>query len=209
MPKIKNRIISIALLLLTILSVVGFSGCTKKLTKDEATAKVSELVEASYELNVIVFGEGLEYIETEESKNSRYALVKENDKYNSIKDIRDAIEKVFSEDYSKVMETTAFVGIKGAVDGTVIPERYIENSVGFLVLKNDIALDGEVDIEGGKDEIEYSGLKVRKYDSSSIEIKKISRRFIEAYITSIDGSETILVTLILEENGWRLDSPTC
>ena len=71
MPKIKNRIISVVVLVLTILSVVSLSACTKKLSKDEATTKVAELVEASYELNVIVFGEGLEYIETEESKNAR------------------------------------------------------------------------------------------------------------------------------------------
>jgi hypothetical protein len=209
MPKIKNRIISIIVLMLTILSVVSLSACTKKLSKDEATSKVAELVEASYELNVIVFGEGLEYIETEESKNSRYALVKENEKYNSIKDIRDAIEKVFSEDYSRVMETTAFVGVQGAYGSASVPERYIENSQGFLVLKNDIVLDGNVDVNGDKQEIGYNGMKVLKYDPSTIEIVKISKRFIEANITSQNGEATILVTLILENGEWRLDSPTC
>lgn len=207
MPKIKNRIISVVVLVLTILSVVSLSACTKKLSKEEATTKVAELVEASYELNVIVFGEGLEYIETEESKNARYALVKENEKYNSIKDIRDAIEKVFSEDYSRVMETTAFVGVQEKF-GAVLP-RYIENSQGFLVLKNNVVLDGSVDVNGDKQEIGYQGIKVLKYDPSTIEIVKISRRFIEANITSEGGEATILVTLILENGEWRLDSPTC
>ena len=76
------------------------------------------------------------------------------------------------------------------------------------MLKNDIVLDGSVSVDGEKQEISYFGFKVNKYDTETIEIKKISRRFIEAYITSENGEETILVTLILEENGWRIDSPT-
>ncbi len=208
MGKISKNLLRVASVALVLIFTLGLAGCTKKLSRDEAIAKVSELVDASYELNEIVFGKGLEYIETEESKNTRYALVKENDKYNSINDIRVALDKVFSEEYSKTMKTTAFVGQSGVVSGTEVPERYIENEQGFLVLKNDIVLDGSVSVGGEKQEISYYGIKVNRYDSSTIEIKKISRRFIEAYITSVDGSETILVTLILEENGWRIDSPT-
>ena len=106
------------------------------------------------------------------------------------------------------MKTTAFVGQSGGVDLTSVPPKYIENEQGFLVLKNDIVLDGNVSVNGDKQEISYNGFKVYKYDTSTIEIKKISRRFIEAYITSEGGEQTILVTLILEENGWRIDSPT-
>lgn len=208
MGKTGKNIIRIVAVALLCIFTFGLTGCTKKLSREEATLKVSELVEKSYELNEIVFGKGLEYIETEESKNTRYALVKENDKYNSINDIRIAINEVFSEDYGATLKTTAFVGQSGVVDGTKVPERYIENEQGFLVLKNDIVLDGSVNVDGEKQEISYYGFKVNKYDTSTIEIKKISRRFIEAYITSEDGKETILVTLILEENGWRIDSPT-
>ena len=208
MGKASKNIIKIIAVALLCIFTFGLTGCTKKLSRDEATAKVSELVEASYEINEIVFGNGLEYIETEESKNTRYALVLENDKYNSISDISNAIDRIFSEDYGKVLKTTAFDGQGGAVDGTKVPERYIENEQGFLVLKNDIVLDGMVSVEGEKQKISYFGFKVNKYDTETIEIKKISRRFIEAYITSENGEETILVTLILEENGWRIDSPT-
>lgn len=203
----KNIIRAVAVALVCIFTL-GLTGCTKKLTKEEAIAKVGELVDASYELNEIIFGDGLEYIETEESKNTKYALVKENEKYNCINDIRNAINDVFSKDYGATLKTTAFVGQSGVVENTKTEPRYIENEMGFLVLKNDVILDGSVSVDGEKQEILYYGVSVNKYDISTIEIKKISRRFIEAYITSVDGSETILVTLILEENGWRLDSPT-
>ena len=206
MTKINKNSIRLACIALVFIFVLGLTGCQKKLTKEEATVKVAELVEASYELNEIVFGEGLEYIETEESKNTRYALVKENDKYNSIYDIELAISKVFSVKYSNTMKKTAFEGQSGAVGGTGVPARYIENKQGFLVLKektvHDESIDGEKLNEG------YFSIDVLKYDTSTIEIKKISRRFIEAYVTSLGGEQTILVTLILEENGWRIDSPT-
>lgn len=208
MGKLSKRLIKAACIALVLIFALGLSGCTKKLSKEEATQKVCELVEASYELNEIVFGKGLEYIELDEFKNAKYALVKENEKYNSINDIRQEINKVFSVDYAETMKTTAFVGQSGAVDSTSVPPRYIENEQGFLVLKNDIVLDGEVNVNGDKQEISYNGFKVYKYDTSTVEIKKISRRFIEAYITSLGGEQTILVTLILEENGWRIDSPT-
>ncbi len=208
MGKLTKKLTKIASIALICIFVFGLTGCTKKLSKNEATEKVAELVDESYELNEIVFGKGLEYIETEEFKNAKYALVKENSKYNSINDIRVALDKVFSEDYSFIMKTTAFVGQSGGVDLTSVPPKYIENEQGFLVLKNDIVLDGNVSVNGDKQEISYNGFKVYKYDTSTIEIKKISRRFIEAYITSEGGEQTILVTLILEENGWRIDSPT-
>lgn len=206
MTKINKNSIRLACIALVFIFVLGLTGCQKKLTEEEATLKVAELVEASYELNEIVFGEGLEYIETEESKNTRYALVKENDKYNSKYDIEVAINKVFSVKYSTTMKNTAFEGQSGAVGGTGVPARYIENKQGFLVLKektvHDESIDGEKLDEG------YFSIDVLKYDTSTIEIKKISRRFIEAYVTSLGGEQTILVTLILEENGWRIDSPT-
>ena len=208
MQKLSKKLLRLACIAFVCIITLGLTGCTKKLSEEEAKYQVATLVEASYELNEIVFGKGLEYIEIEEFKNAKYALVKENDKYNSINDIRIAINKVFSEDYSFIMKTTAFVGQSGGVDLTSVPPKYIENDQGFLVLKNDIVLDGDININGDKQEISYNGFKVNKYDTSTIEIKKISRRFIEAYITSVDGEQTILVTLILEENGWRIDSPT-
>ena len=206
MTKINKNIIRAVTVVLVLIFILGLTSCTKKLSEDEAIAKVSELIDASYELNEIVFGKGLEYIETEESKNTKYALVKENDKYNSINDIKQEIYKVFSEQYTITLENTAFKGQSGAIDGTRVPARYIENSQGFLVLKEKTVHEDENEDDKLNDG--YYSIEVLKYDTSTIEIKKISRRFIEAYITSVDGNETILVTLILEENGWRIDSPT-
>lgn len=208
MGKIKKRIISLSLLLFITISVVSLSGCTKKLSEEEAIAKVSELVDASYELNVIVYGEGLPTIEIPEEKDSLYKTVMENEKYNSTSDIKKAINEVFSSDYADVMITTAFVGIKGEIDSSIVYARYIDGRYGLAMLKDDIALKGEVEGEDGKEEIDYDGFKVIKYDTSTAKIKKISRRFVEAYVTSEDGKTEILVTLISENGVWKLDTPT-
>lgn len=208
MPKIKNRIISIIVLVLTIISVVSLSSCTKKLSKEEATAKVAELVVASYEINVIVYGEGLPTLDLEEEKDALYKTVMENDKYNSIKDIRDAISKIYSSSMTNVLNTTAFVGHVGEVEGTIAYARYIEKETGLAILQKQTVFDPEIEVGGEKVEMETDSIKVQKYDPSTIEIVKISRRFIEANITSEDGSSTILVTLVLENDQWKLDSQT-
>ncbi len=197
----------LALIVFTTLSV---SSCGKIIrSNDEAEEYVAELVEKSYEINVIVFGEGLPHLDEKDEDNPLYSPVLENEKYKSISDIRLAIREVYSEEYAKSLETTAFSGAVGGVEGTTLYPRYITNKEGELCILTDYTiLDYESPTYG-----EYKGLNVLKYDTSTVEIKKISLRFVEAYITSEDGQTTILVTLIRQkvdgEYEWRLNSSTC
>ena len=209
MGKTKNKIVSIILLMLIAISVISLSGCTRKISEDEAKAKLAELVVASYDINVVVYGEGLPTLDLEEEENSLYATVAENEKYNNTDDIRNEIKRLYSESRALAMETTALEGVKGEVSGSIVYARYIDGRYGLSMLKDDIALKGEVDVDGEKEEIEYDGMKVLKYDPTTVEIVKISRRFVEGYITSEDGQATILVVLILENGEWKLDNSTC
>ena len=54
------------------------------------------------------------------------------------------------------------------------------------------------------------GIEVAKYDYSTTEIIKNSKRFIIAKIktTNLEKNEYVEITLINEENGWRIDSAT-
>lgn len=208
MGRSKKIVASVLLLMLITISVISLSGCTKKISEEEAKAKVGELVLASYDINVVVYGEGLPTIEIEEEKNSLYATVVENEKFNSTEDIRNEIQRLYSKSFSSVMEATALEGVHGEISGTIVYARYIDGRYGLSMLKDDIALKGEVDVDGEKEEIEHEHMTVLKYNPNTIEIKKISKRFVEAYITSEDGGTTILVTLILEDGEWKLDSPT-
>ena len=209
MGSIKKRIICVLLLICTLVLPVCLSGCTKKVSEDEAKEIVGRLVSESYEINDIVYGKGLETIEIEEEENYLYRTVAENDKYNSTNDIRNEIYRLFSSKYAVNMEATALIGITGEISGSIVYARYIDGKYGLAMLKDDIALKGEVEVEGGKEEIKYEGMKVLKFDPSTVEIQKISRKFIDAYITSEDKTTKILVSLILENGEWKLNCTTC
>lgn len=215
MGKAKKIIISIVALMLIILTVIGINGCLPpdftgpKLTEEEAKEYIEKLVSDSYEINVIVFGEGLPYFEERDPDNPLYAPVIETGKYNNINDIKLAIRKVYSKEYAQSIEKIAFNGAESGIDGTMLFPRYIENQAGeLLILVDDIILDYESG-ELGK----YEGMTIQKYDPSTVEITKISNRFVDANVTSYDKTTTITITLIRQEvNGeyqWRLNSSTC
>ena len=198
-----KRIISLVFAMLMVVLTFSVCGCTKKLSEEEATAQIERLIELSYEINEIVYGEGLAYYDRIDTQASLYAPVENTEKYDSTGDIKLAIRRVFSESYSKVLETVAFSGQDGADFGYHSQPRYIDQNGELMVLKNFYDIEFDSDKYG-----EYEGVVVKKYDTSTIEIIKISKRFVEAEITSEDGKTTIIVTLILENGEWKLDSPT-
>lgn len=201
MGKIK-RIISLVFATLLVALTISACGCVKKVSEDEAKALIKNLVDASYELNVAIY-EGLPYYERSDAIGSLYAPVTDGAGFKSINDMRVAIRKVFSEDYSSVLEALAFDGQDGASFGYHNQPRYIDKEGELFVLREFYETEFDSDKYG-----EYDGVKVQKYDTSYIEIVKISKRFIEGKIKSIDKGTEITVTLILEKGEWRLDSPT-
>lgn len=201
MGKIK-RILS--LMFASLLVILTFSGCgCAKISEEEAKLEIKKLVDASYDLNVIIYGEGLPYYERTDTINQLYAPVADTAKYKSISNLKVAIRKTFSESYSKILEATAFEGQEGVEFGYHNQPRYIEVLGELMVLKDFYNVDFDSDKYG-----EYEGVKVQKYNTNVIKIIKISKRFVEGEITSVDGKTTIRVTLVLENGEWRLDSPT-
>lgn len=210
MGKIKKRILAVVMLALTLIITFSASSCKGVIRSNtEAEEYVKTLVEKSYEINVIVFGEGLPHLDEKDPDNPLYSPVIENEKYKTISDIRLAIREVYSEEYAKSLETIAFSGSPSGVDGTTLYPRYITNRVGELLILTDYTiLDFDSPTHG-----KYEGLNVQKYDTSTVKIKKISLRFVEAYVKSEDGQTEILVTLIRQKADgdyvWRLNSATC
>lgn len=201
MGKIK-RILSV--LFASLLVILTFSGCgCAKISEEEAKLEIKKLVDASYDLNVIIYGEGLPYYERTDTINQLYAPVADTAKYKSISNLKVDIRKTFSESYSKILEATAFEGQEGVEFGYHNQPRYIEVLGELMVLKDFYNVDFDSDKYG-----EYEGIKVQKYNTNVIKIVKISKRFVEGEITSVDGRTTIRVTLVLENGEWRLDSPT-
>ena len=201
MGKIK-RILS--LIFASLLVILIFSGCgCAKISKTEAELEIKKLVDASYELNEIIYGEGLPYYDRNDTINQIYAPVADTARFKRISDMKVAIRNTFSSSYSKILEKTAFEGEEGGDFGYPNQPRYIEVQDELMVLKDFYTVDFDSDKYG-----EYEGIKVQKYNTDVIKIIKISKRFVEGEVTSIDGKTTIRVTLVLEDGEWRLDSPT-
>ena len=139
--------------------ILSLSGCANRAPKlEEIYDRVVELVEASYELNEIFYGEGLPYYDRElpvyESLYSDYTklgtvadyhIVSGRAKYHSIEEIKMAAEEVYS---ASLLESAVYPGV---FDGLVVSDagsgshyaqaRYIEDNEDLYILmdeKNDV-----------------------------------------------------------------------
>ena len=189
-----------AVLLLSFL-LLSFAGCAPSFEKDELKDVVPTLVENSFVLNEIYFGEGF-LPSGEEGKDSDvygyYYVNSEPYGFYSISDIKEATEKVFTKEYAAILYTAAFDGLVS--EDTVVPARYMEGELGILQSMHTTVYD----------------LADRSYDYSTLQIVKEKKdRAIVEIETVADGERTtvdlIVVRYIDAETGektYRLDSPT-
>ena len=184
----KAIIISVLIAILAI----GTVGC-EKATEEEAVSLVKDLVSRSYELNVIYYGEGLKYKDSG-NPNDLYMVVYEQEKYILKSQLTKATREVFSESFATSIIDMSFNGVQSQINQNSVQPRYMTQIDDDLIYVNkayEPVVSGEI----------------AKYNYDTIEITKISRRFIEARIKTTSG-QTVNVTLIKEDNGWRLDSGT-
>ena len=145
-----KKILIATVLLLSVL--LSFSGCANRPPKlEEIYDRVVELVEASYELNEIFYGEGLPYYDrtlpiyeslysdyTKLGNVADYHIVSGRAKYHSIEEIKMAAKEVYS---TSLLEESVFPGI---FDGLVVSDagsgshyaaaRYIEDNEDLYIL---------------------------------------------------------------------------
>ena len=180
------KVLSFILIVIFAVSIVG----CKSVSDNEAKAIFNTLVKESYELNVIYFGEGLKPQVTD--KDSLYIPVQGSENYTAKLPLVERTREIFSTDYATDIIKTAFEGESGVIGSSAIYARYIEYE-GYLSVRKDI-----------------EGIEIAKYDYSTTEIIKNSNRFIIAKIktTNLEKNQYVEITLINEDNGWRIDSAT-
>lgn len=209
----KKTLRAIAVLLVAVV-ILALSACgtAPKLAKVKDTFVA--LVEASYEINDIFFGEGLavyerggefaaKYYIYENLSESYdvYEIVQSESGYLTTDSIKEAASKVYSADYLEGIYTMAFDGYS---DGeSVTTARYLEADGYFLRYTY-----GEKDpfdiLEGKQRRYLFDTMKiVRPSSSDYVNVE------IESYLLGKED-ETLTVTLrfTLENGEWRLDSPT-
>ena len=169
---------------------------------DEAVA----LIEASYAVNDAVFGYGLPVWSIDEehshlagiyrdSDSAAYERVTDRTPYLSAGELREAMEAVYSADYVESLGETLFDGF--VVGSTVVRAQLYESEDGLYQ-----SADREVLIP-----------RQRIYDYATMRVVKPSNAHfvtlaIESRLPGEQETLTVHLSLILEDDGWRLDTPT-
>ena len=205
-----------AILILALIMAVGvFSSCASEPpVLDEVKDELVTLVEASYKINDIFFGEGLEtyprggkfdkehhLYDANDSEYASYEYVTEDCGYLFTEKIKTDAEKVYTLDYLEGIYTMSFDGYADENTGAVTTARYLDAN-GWL-MKYAYGDSDPFNILPGK----------RVYDFDTMQIVKPSTaKYLNVEVDShLEGeTEQMKVTLRfkLTEDGWRLDNPT-
>lgn len=192
----KTKIVSF---ILAIASVICLASCgVSGAQKDEIKNAAAELIEKSYEINVIYFGEGLAASGNDVVAHSEYEYVADEAKFHTIEEVKTATAAVYSSDYcNDYLFLLGFEGLKTSDDATVSYPKYLEDTKGKLTVRKSVK----------EDAIALN----RTYDYDSIKVESYVRGLATITVQSfVDGEkdEKITLTLVKEAEGWRLNSPT-
>lgn len=197
-----KRILSFLLTAVLLFSLASCGG--SGLSDDEIRDVYADLIEQSYLLNDVYYGDGLPFVNDPEtmaalagaSSRFSYMPVDKNAPLKSEAEIREATLAVFTKDMCDHLFVLAFEGMSTGDDETVVYARYIEMEE-ILTVRIDLA---EEALPLG-----------RVYDLDSMDILNQSgNRIVASFATSVDGEPSVNVklTLVKTADGWRLDSPT-
>ena len=214
MKSAKYTLIALLLVLATVLSL-GLTACSSQAPAlDDVRARFEEAIEDSYEINEILFGEGLpthardgefaieNFIYYGFYGYDAYEYVTEDSPYRYVEEIRDAAARVYSADYLEEISTMAFVGYADDVTGAVTTARYQE--VDGILLRYSFGDNDPFNLLPGKRRYLMDTMEIVKPSSAtSVNVK------IDSYLLG-EEDEILSVTLrfVLENDEWYLDTPT-
>ncbi len=200
-----SRILCLTLPLLIVL----LGGCRKSSPPpalEEIYDDAVALIEASYAVNDAMFGQGLpvwhvgsEYAERnnlyQDSDYATYEYVTNDSPYHTVGELQDAIAQVYSKEYSESLYGTLFDGF--VLGNRVVRAQLYEGPYGLM------------------QSIDYEPLITcqRTYDYSTMEIVSPSNATyvtisLEGYLENEDERTAVRLGLVLQQDGWRLDTPT-
>ena len=177
---------------------------------DEVYDRLVQVIEASHEVNVLLFGAGLPVYprgDAEDELVHRYYGVDDNGqeyvtpyaKYASIAEMQAAIAAVYSTEYRESLYESLFTGYAADEMSMMMPARFSEDEK-FLYMSKYVSplVDG-----------------VRVYDYASMEIvsySHASRLRVSVNSYTEDKPEEwkrVYLSFVYENGDWYLDSPSC
>ena len=209
-----KRILTLLLAVLMLAgSAVGLASCSASEPApdiDQVYDRLVQVIEASHEVNVLLFGAGLPVYprgDAEDELVHRYYGVADNGqqfvtpyaKYTSIAEMQAAIAAVYSTEYRESLYESLFTGFAADEMSVVMPARFSEDER-FLYMSKyvDPLVDG-----------------VRVYDYASMEIVSYShssrlRVSINSYTEDRPEEwKRVYLSFVYENGDWYLDSPSC
>ena len=177
---------------------------------DEVYDRLVQVIEASHEVNVLLFGAGLPVYtrgDAEDELVHRYFGMSDESrefvtpyaKYNSIADMQAAIAAVYSTEYRESLYESLFTGYAADEMSVMMPARFSEDEK-FLYMSRYV----DPLVKG-----------VRVYDYASMEIVEYShasrlRVSIMSYTEDHpDVWKKVYLSFVFENGDWYLDSPSC
>ena len=213
MKRVRRALSAVLIAGLLTLQAVLCTACGSKPTVEELYDRVVELVEASYEVNTVLFGAGIPvYDKNDEGTRLMrvysgqeeylaYEYAREESNFYFAESIRDAAEKVYSKDYLKNVYASIFDGIR-TTTGVTLYARYMESAERNGALSQSLAAEG-------------LSLTPRIYRYSTMRVESGSRSdyalvTMETYLPGSGTPEITSVTLsLVKQNGaWYLNAPT-
>ena len=209
-----KRILTLLLAVLMLAgSAVGLASCSASEPApdiDQVYDRLVQVIEASHEVNVLLFGAGLPVYprgDAEDELVHRYYGVADNGqqfvtpyaKYASIAEMQAAIAAVYSTEYRESLYESLFTGFAADEMSVIMPARFSEDER-FLYMSKyvDPLVDG-----------------VRVYDYASMEIVSYShssrlRVSINSYTEDRPEEwKRVYLSFVYENGDWYLDSPSC
>ena len=200
----KKLALLLAAVLVLSLTACGGSG----LSRTEIRDTVQALVEQSYVLNDVYYGDGLPFEEDEELVATMLGMTQDAEikvyympvspaaPFLSEEEIRKATAAVFSPEMCQLLYEIAFSGVATGDEEQVSFARYIQQE-DVLTVRLDLAA---------------SALQVnRTYDFDNMTVLIDEGDRVRVEIPSIvegEKSVNVRITVIKTADGWRLDSPT-
>lgn len=184
---------------------------------EEIRERVEYLIEGAFEINEIFFGNGLPIDEGGAAiygEVDGYNYVSDEAKYRTVIQIKEAAEKIYSDDYLEYIYDTIFQGYADPTVG-IITARFIEEN-GELLQSSD-----NEPLYNGIRKYDYSTMKIVRPSNANIvnieitawieggELPETSVDFSDEYNAMVSGQRhTVRLTLVKQSGEWYLDTPT-
>lgn len=203
-----KKIITAILIAAMLLSVFTMTSCNRKFDEAEVLEAAEKLLKTAEMLNKVYYGSGIQYFDSDEEIGYyRKADPNHLEKlgFATIEELKKITEETFTKRYSETVYSTI---LSSLTDDTSIvsPARYYQVFDEKTNLPTHIMVYSKFTaLLKGEIEYDYTTLRVEGSKKEKVNL------LIEATVKNTEGlsqKTTVKVTLVEEENGWRIDNPT-